>query len=151
KSENISRPNDLLWALTMNDTRTSPDLVSRGLPIQLAYEGRPEERSFGGPDPITYAREYRLEILGELAGMVVRWNQAGRPEGQRSHRLAAWARLIGGILETAGMPELLENAQSAAASFDTSLDELAALAEAAIAMGSPLVVVMGDQTRGDAD
>ena len=41
---NIDRPNDMLWAITMNNTKTSPDLVSRGLPIRLQYEGRPEDR-----------------------------------------------------------------------------------------------------------
>jgi hypothetical protein len=139
KSENFTRPNDLLWALTMNDTRASPDLVSRGLPIQMFYEGRPEDRTFNGPDPIKYAREHRLDILGELAGMVVRWNQHGRPYGHRTHRLNEWAAIIGGILETAGLPGFLENAGAAAASFNTELDELAALAEAVILESGPFV------------
>lgn len=146
-SENYTRPNDLLWALTMNDTRTSPDLVSRGLPIQLFYEGRTEDRTFAGPDPLEYAREHRLEILGELAGMVVRWNQQGRPDGQRAHRCHYWARVIGGALETAGLPEFLANAGTAAATFNTALDELAALAEAVIAAGGPHTV--GDTPNGE--
>jgi hypothetical protein len=135
ESRNYTRPNDLLWFTTMNGTRTSPDLVSRGLPIQLSYEGKPEDRTFDGPDPIGYAREHRIDILGELAGMVVHWNQQGRPSGQRSHRLHEWAHTIGGILETAGFPEFLENAGAAAASFNTVLDELAALLEAVIEAG----------------
>jgi hypothetical protein len=140
KSENYTRPNDVLWTLTMNDTCTSPDLVSRGLPVQLAFEGKPEDRTFDGADPIGYAREHRRDILGELAGMVVRWNQQGRPNGQRSHRLHQWAAVVGGILESAGLPEFLENAGTAAASFNTELDELAALAEAVIDAGGPYIV-----------
>lgn len=139
KSENYTRPNDLLWALTMNDTRTSPDLVSRSLPVQLAYEGTPEDRTFDGPDPISYAHEHRLAILGELAGMVVRWNQQGRPPGQRSHRLHQWAAVIGGILEVVGLPEFLENAGAAAVSFNSELDELAALAEVVVEQGGPYI------------
>ncbi len=139
KSENYSRPNDLLWVLTMNDTRVSPDLVSRGVPIRLAYEGMTEDRKFFGPDPIRYAREYRLEILGELAGMVVKWNQKGRPTGRRSHRCHEWAGTIGGILEVAGFPEFLENAAEAAASFNANLDALAALAEAVVKYDGPFV------------
>jgi len=137
KSENLTRPNDILWALTMNDTRTSPDLVSRALPIQLAYEGRPEDRDFGGFDPIVYVRAHRQQILGELAGMIVYWQQQGRPPGHRSHRLPEWAAVIGGIVETAGLPEFLANAETAAASFDPALDELVALAEAVITNNGP--------------
>jgi hypothetical protein len=147
KSENFTRPNDVLWALTMNDTRISPDLVSRGLPIQLAYEGKPEDRTFEGPDPISYAREHRQHILGELAGIVIRWNQLGRPLGQCSHRLHQWAARIGGMLELAGLPEFLANAGTAAASFNMELDELAALAEAVINNEGPYIEV--DQSGGD--
>lgn len=139
KSENYSRPNDLLWAITMNDTRTSPDLVSRGVPVQLAYEGQPEDRAFNGPDPIAYAREHRLDILGELAGMILKWNQLGRPAGDRPHRLAAWSRVIGGIITLAGFPEFLANVGTAAATFNSELDELAALAETVIAADTRLM------------
>jgi hypothetical protein len=124
----------------MNDTRASPDLVSRGLPIRLAYEGNPAERVFEGPDPVQFAHDHRPDILGELAGMVVRWNQAGRPPGQRSHRCHEWAAVIGGILETAGLPEVLANVDEAAAHFNSALDELAALAEAAVLSGGPLQI-----------
>jgi hypothetical protein len=138
-SQNFRRPNDVLWFLTMNDTRTSPDLVSRGLPIQMQYEGRPEERRFTGPDPIVYAREHRLEILGELAGMVVAWNQQGRRPGSHEHRLHEWAGTIGGILDAAGLPEFLTNAGHAAANFNTELEELSTLAEAVIEHNGPYV------------
>ena len=130
-----SRPNDVLWMVTMNDTRTSPDLVSRGVAIQMYFEGDPRNRTFACPDPVRYAREHRLAILGELAGMVVRWNQAGRPDGLRPHRCREWGTVVGGILELAGLPEFLGNADEAAASFDVALEELAALAEAVIEHG----------------
>lgn len=141
KSENYTRPNNVLWAVTMNNTRTSPDLVSRSLPIQLAYEGRPEDRTFEDPDPIAFARAHRLALLGELSGMVVRWNQQGRPPGPRGHRLHEWAAVIGGILATAGLSEFLANVGDAAASFNSELDELAALAEAVIELGGPYTEV----------
>lgn len=134
QSANLTRPNDLLWVLTMNDTKTSPDLVSRGLPIRLYFEGRPEERVFQDHDPIAYATEHRSAILGELAGMVVRWNQAGRPRFAHHHRCTHWASVIGGILQANGLPEFLSNLSEAAGEFSTALDELAAMAEAAIAV-----------------
>jgi hypothetical protein len=136
QSENFRRPNDLVWMLTMNDTKASADLVSRGLPVRFAYEGNPSSRQFDGRDPLQYAREHRHEILGELVGMVLRWNQLGRPEAQVGHRCDRWARIIGGILEVNGLPDFLGNLDEAAGDFDTELDELAALAEAAVASGN---------------
>jgi hypothetical protein len=148
KSENYVRPNDVLWALTMNETLTSPDIVSRSVPIQLAYDGKPEDRKFQ-VEPIAYTREHRLDILGELAGMVTAWNQRGRPDGRRSHRLTPWARAIGGILETVGLPEFLANYGEAAATFNEQLNDLAALAEAVIAAANgPYITIRRTNTEG---
>lgn len=147
KSENYTCANDKLWAVTMNDTRVSPDMVSRGLPIRMEYEGRPEDRKFPGPPPIEYAREHRQEILGELAGMVIQWNQAGRPGGDRSHRSHQWASVVGGILKVAGFPEFLANASEAAAAFNDRLVDLSALAEAVVAQGGPYIVVAKSEVK----
>lgn len=132
QSANYRRPNDLLWFLTMNLTKTSPDLVSRGLPIRFHHEGDPGEREFGGRDPLEYAEQHRQEILGELAGMVIVWNQHGRPPGTKRHRLSHWAMVIGGILDANGLVEFLDNVGEAASEFNTALETLAALAEAAL-------------------
>src|SRR5262249_14560842 len=137
KSENYNRPNDLLWAFAMNNSRFCNDLITRSCTIWLFYEGRADKRKFKGEGPIAYATKHRVEILGELAGMVVGWNQAGRPPGRKSHRCDAWARVVGGILGHAGFPEFLDNADEAAASFSTELDKLAALAEAVVKGAGP--------------
>ncbi len=134
-SENYARPNDVLWVLTMNATQASADLVSRALPVRLAYEGDPAYRVFAGPDPVEYAREHRGEILGELAGMVDYWVGAGRTDGHARHRCGHWARVVGGVMEAAGLPEFLGNAGEAAAAFSADLVELAALADGAVAHG----------------
>ncbi len=130
-SENFERPNDLIWVLTMNDTKASPDLVSRGVPIRLSYDGDPRLRALAGPDPVAHALDRRAEILGELAGMIVRWNRLGRPPGGADHRCGQWARTVGGIVAAAGLPGFLANYDEAAGSFNQALDDLAALAEAA--------------------
>ena len=148
KSANYTRPNDLVWFLTMNDTKTSPDLVSRGLPIRFWYDGDPRQRDFGGRDPIRYAREHRAEILGELMGYVVRWNQLGRPPGPQKHRCSYWAEVVGGILQAAGLPEFLTNLDEAAAAFNQALDQLAALAEAVAAAGDPALITISNSPEG---
>jgi hypothetical protein len=149
-STNFVRPNDVLWAITMNCTRVSPDLVSRGLPIQLQYDGRPEGRTFAGPHPLDYTREHRLAILGELAGMVERWTAAGRPDGTRGHRLTEWARVLGGVMAVNGLYDFLGNYEEAAADFDAGQDDLVALFEAAVGEPNGPVVFtnfLGEEER----
>lgn len=148
-SKNFVRPNDVVWALTMNQTRVSADLMSRGLPIRLSYEGPPEKRTFAGPDPIEYAGEHRVELLGELTGMVVRWVQAGRPEGTRSHRLHKWARAIGGILQANGFEGFLDNYEEAAQTFNVELEELSALVEAALAAADGPFEILDEPEEDD--
>lgn len=135
QSATFERPNDLLWFLTMNDTRASPDIVSRCLPVRFRYEGDPGRRDFGGRDPIEFARRHRIELLGELSGMVAFWNQSGRPRGQRGHRCRHWSEIIGGILHANHLPEFLVNLDDAAAEFNAGLVELVALAEEAVRRG----------------
>ncbi len=150
QSKNYSRPNDVLWAITMNDVRVSPDMVSRGLAVQLYFDGEPGNREFHGSNPVEYARENRLAILGELAGMVVHWCQQGSPNGSRGHRCERWAKVIGGILERCGFPEILSNSSVAAEMFNSELDELSALAETAISTGGEFVqIVSHTETPGE--
>ena len=140
QSATFERSNDLLWFITMNGTQASPDIVSRCVPIRFRFEGDPGRRDFGGRDPGEFAQRHRLEILGELAGMVTRWTQAGRPRGERSHRCSYWAEIIGGILCANLLPEFLLNLDGAAVEFNASLGELVALAEEAIRKGKGFVV-----------
>jgi hypothetical protein len=128
QSAMIKRPNTYLWAVTSNGTEASPDLISRSVPIRLSFEGDLNCRRFSA-EVIDVARDHRLEILGEPAGMVLRWVQRGRPGGRQGHRCRRWAATIGGILDVAGLGQhFLANADEAAGEMDESLRELAALA-----------------------
>jgi hypothetical protein len=136
KTELFRRTNDLIWALTMNDTRASDDLVRRGLPIRLEYEGDPGGRQFAG-DPVKFASAHRVEILGELAGMIAHWTTLGRPPGAVPHRFKEWVAEVGGILCACGFPEFLSNLAEAAVEFSAEADELTALAEHVLKDGGP--------------
>ena len=97
----IRSPNTYLWALTSNGATGTPDMVRRGMPIRLQHNGDPKAHRFQG-NPLEYARQHRLAILGELAGMVVRWLQQAKPTGEQRHRCTRWAATIGGILDACG-------------------------------------------------
>jgi hypothetical protein len=134
----ISRRNLYLWFMTSNGTRTTRDFLTRTVPIRLRYEGNTCERTFARPDLLSFAREHRLEILGELAGMVERWRLAGSRPGGQQHRCRCWAAAIGGILDTAGLgTHFLANIGDAEREMDEGVSGLTALAEHVLRSGSP--------------
>jgi hypothetical protein len=132
-NEDISRPNDFLWVFTANSARVTDDMTSRGVVIQLRYEGDPRQRFADGHTEEEslkrYALEQRGQVLGELLGMVLLWLEAGMPQPAARHRCTHWARLVGGVLQAAGLPEFLANQDQLTAEIDEELQELAGLAE----------------------
>ncbi len=137
ESANHEQPNDMLWVITMNNTRLGADLAARSCPIRFHFDGDPNTRRTSHRDLIQFVRNHRLELLDELAGMVVAWNQQGRPPGTPTHRLGEWACTIGGILNANGLPGFLDNLEEASGEFNTALDQFVALAEAAVSTSDP--------------
>jgi hypothetical protein len=127
-STTIQRRNSYLWLITSNLTLGTEDLISRSIPVRLRYEGNPRDRQFEG-DPLELASRSRVRILGELAGMVLRWLQAGKPLASPRHRCRRWSQVIGGILSVAGLDQFLTNVEEAEAAIDEGLQALATLAE----------------------
>jgi hypothetical protein len=128
----VSRPNTYLWVVTSNMTAATEDLINRSVPIRLYYEGDPRERPFAG-DPSDYAKAHRLDILGELLAMVLRWKEQGMPRVACRHRCERWAGFVGGILHASGLTEFLVNVGDAEQSMDEGLQDLGALAEHVLA------------------
>ncbi|HEX3999768.1 MAG TPA: hypothetical protein VHX65_14550 [Pirellulales bacterium] len=121
QSASIRAENSHIFCITANTPDVSRDLVTRSVVINLYYEGDPERREFSIADPEGYAREHRLELLGELIGMVERWKAAGMPMAKVNSRFnkRSWGNIVGGILAASGEPDFLANAEEAA----TLLDE----------------------------
>ena len=99
----------------------------------MNFEGPAEERQLEGPDPFEFALGHRLDLLGELYGLVTHWLQQGRPLGSQTHRFSPWAATVGGILEAFGIHGFLENFAAVSTTLNSTLDHLSALAETAIA------------------
>ena len=78
-SQEIRAENSHIFCVTANTPDVSRDLVTRSVVVNLYYEGNPERRTFSIADPEGYAQQHRLELLGELIGMVERWKAAGMP------------------------------------------------------------------------
>ena len=125
----IERPNDVIWMITMNDVRLSPDLSDRGLPICLYFEGQPANHSSPIGDPWEFFVRHRVEIIGELMGMIKRWIDAGRPESIRFFRFRKWARWMGGILAVNGFNDFLVNLAESHTAFSPILRDLRTICE----------------------
>jgi hypothetical protein len=149
RSANYTRPNDILWFLTMNDTRTSRDIASRGLPIRLYHEGAIGADSYPVEYPLKIAKQFRNEILGELLGMVEHWKSQGCPDGRRDRRFPEWGRLILGILGSCGFTAPLRDGADANLSFSAEADHLAALAEFVVRNRGPQTPVLTDAQCDD--
>jgi hypothetical protein len=129
RSATIERPNTFIWVVTSNMTAGTPDFIRRCVPIRLLFEGDPKGRAFLG-NPLQYAAQYRLEILGELVGMVLNWVQHGRPLSSHKHRCDRWAAKIGGIMDANGLGTFfLANMDEAEVAMDQGLLDLATVAE----------------------
>jgi hypothetical protein len=127
----VRRPNDLLWLITTNDAKPSDDLLSRCIHIRLHYEGEPDSRAFAMSDGalVNYVRDNRAGILAELAGMVVRWLDAGRPSTPAPCRFTVFGQVVGSVLTANGLPGFLSNTREEVRRNSTSHQQLVAIAE----------------------
>ena len=133
KSEQINIPQQSSWIATGNNIRPGGDLPRRCYWIRLDAEtARPFLRSnFKHADLIQWIRENRGEIIGALICMTHAWFTAGKPKPsvQDIGSFETWTRVIGGILEYAGVQSFLGNAKELYAT-DDSLNEWEGFVEA---------------------
>ncbi|MEX0718069.1 MAG: hypothetical protein WD066_15865 [Planctomycetaceae bacterium] len=129
QSATIRAENSHIFCITANTTDVGRDIVTRSVVINLHHEGDPARRKFAIADPEGYAEDHRLELLGELLGMVERWKASGRALADTGTRFnkRGWGNIVGGILEACGEPDFLANAEEAAATLDETRRDFAEL------------------------
>jgi len=102
-----------VWAASGNNVPVSEELARRCILIQLdANVEKPWERTgFKHADLMSWARENRNELVTAAVTLVNAWIQAGKPlyQGKVKGSYEAWTNVMGGILQTAGIPGFLEN------------------------------------------
>src|SRR5215213_167216 len=76
---------------------------------QKAWDRRPED--FTHPNLLEWVSESRGDLLGALLTLARHWHSVGKPRwiGRPPGSFEGWARTVGGILETAGIPGFLGN------------------------------------------
>jgi putative DNA primase/helicase len=105
-------PNRSLWLATSNNPTMSDEIARRTVRIHLdAKTEHPELRNgFRTPDLRRWIVNYRRDLVWYALSLVQAWITSGRPAGTNVlGRFEDWAKVIGGILDVAGIPGFLGN------------------------------------------
>ncbi len=107
-------PNTAVWCGSGNNTRMSRELIRRTVWCRLdARVDAPWERTgFRHPDLMAWAIQNRGQLVWAALTLCQAWIAAGRPSGKQTLGMfESWAAVMGGILDVAGVPGLLDNAK----------------------------------------
>ena len=139
----IDVPARSVWMATGNNALMSQDLIGRSIRVRLdSQTDTPEARQeFRIADIKAWTRA-RVDLLRSAAlELVAAWHRQGRPySGARLGKFEGWSRVVGGILEVAGVRGFLGNRTEQADAADPERAEWRSLLE----------VWMGPEKRGQA-
>ncbi len=107
-------PQCATWIATGNNIKVGGDLVRRCYRIRLdAKVSRPFMRKdFTHSDLVEWVSEQRAELVGALLTLARAWYAAGKPQYPHLSALgtfSGWVKIVGGILEYAGVHGFLSN------------------------------------------
>lgn len=121
-SEMTRLPIRCLWIATGNNPEFSNEMARRLVRIRLdANVERPWQRAgFRHPDLMVWIRANRARIVAACLTLCQAWIAAGKPRGTKTiGSYENWAQVIGGVLETAGIPGFLTNLEDMMAASDS--------------------------------
>ena len=122
QSEMTRLPIRCLWIATGNNPEFSNEMARRLVRIRLdANVERPWQRAgFRHPDLMVWIRANRARIVAACLTLCQAWIAAGKPRGSKTiGSYENWAQVIGGVLETAGIPGFLTNLEDMMAASDS--------------------------------
>ena len=112
KSETVRFPIRCTWIATGNNPQFSNELARRLVRIRLdAHVDQPWRREgFRHANLLAWTRANRAALVAACLTLGQAWIAAGRPRhGSMLGSFEAWAGIMGGILEAAGVPGFLAN------------------------------------------
>ena len=147
QSQMVRVSNSATWVATGNNVTMSDEMARRVVPIRLdAGVERPEERTgFRHEDLAGWTADNRSRLVDACLSIIQAWVDQGMPLGRTTlGRFESWARVLGGILEVAGVPGFLGNRERLHAEADTDTEDWVSLVEAWSERFSGAPVTAGD-------
>ncbi|MDP6063794.1 MAG: hypothetical protein QGI49_03255 [SAR202 cluster bacterium] len=125
-SREVRAPIYCLWVATGNNPRLSREMARRVVPIRLdAGRERPADRRFSVPNLVEVVLSRRWDLVRDVLILVQAWISAGRRYGSVEFgSFTAYARILGGILENAGLQGFLTNRDRTFQAPDPEREEL---------------------------
>lgn len=125
----VRLPNSMIVFASGNNVRVNRELARRTVPIFLQPKtSRPEHKSdaeYRHPDLISFVMEHRVPLLSNFLGMVKLWQEAGAPQAKKSlGSFRSWAKVVGGVLESYGLNQWLDNVGNWITSADNRMADL---------------------------
>jgi len=113
RNQTVRLPIRWVWAATGNNATVTTDIARRTIRIRLTPENeRPWlRRDFRHPELLAWTHKHRGELIYAALTLIQAWVAAGRPEADVTPlgSYENWTRVMGGILQHAGVPGFLEN------------------------------------------
>lgn len=113
RSETITLPVRCTWVTTANNPTTSTEIARRSIRIRLDPQiDQPWLREgFKYEDLRAWARDNRAALIWATLTLIRAWLATGRPrfQGRRLGSYESWSEVLGGILQTVGIPGFLGN------------------------------------------
>ena len=110
-SKMVELPNRALWLMTGNNPQLSLELARRAIQVRLDADlERPWTRAGFKHDPLLdWVTEQRPQLVHAVLTIIQAWLAAGRPPCSTKPLggFETWSRVIGGILENAGVEGFL--------------------------------------------
>ncbi len=114
RSDIVRIPVRCAWIATGNNPRLSNEIARRAIRIRLdAHMDRPWQREgFHHPNLLAWIHANRGPLVGACLTLGRAWVIAGKPRYQATTlgSFESWSETLGGILEVAGVPGFLTNA-----------------------------------------
>ena len=120
-SEMTRLPVRCVWIATGNNPEFSNEMARRIVRIRLdAHIDQPWRRDgFRHPDLMSWVSANRARLVAACLTLIRAWIAAGRPHGNRMiGSYENWSRIMGGVLEVAGVPGFLGNLDEMLAASD---------------------------------
>jgi hypothetical protein len=133
-SRTVTLPVRALFLVTGNNLQFSDEITRRTVSVRIdAKADRPwEGRTYRHPDLPGWLRRHRHDVIWACLVLVQHWLARGRPDwsGAPMGSYESWCRVLGGILETAGIQGFLENRRELYSRGDADSEEWRAFTSA---------------------